>query len=150
MFSKYSNIDIPQNYSGNRFKNANAYETTTKMHTPSDFSAVSSSVSPTYERQFFEDSSIESEYENEIYDTEDACLTCDEGHSEDISTSECNEIKSACEESDNKGLSALHDIFSKISSEDLLLISLIIFLSVDKNINNNDIIILLSILLAMQ
>lgn len=150
MFSKYSNIDIPQNYSGNRFKNTQAYETTTKMHTPSDFSAVSSSVSPTYERQFFEDSTNEIEYENEIYDTEEACLSCDEGQSEEISVPECSVISSGCDSSDNKGLSALHDIFSKISSEDLLLISLIIFLSVDKNINNNDIIILLSLLLAMQ
>lgn len=50
MFTKYG-IDIPQNYSGNRFRRVNIYETETKTHRgPNAFggSSVRTTVSPTF------------------------------------------------------------------------------------------------------
>jgi hypothetical protein len=47
-----------------------------------------------------------------------------------------------------KSTFSFNDIIKSIDAEDLLLICLIIFLSADSGINNNDIVILLSLLLA--
>jgi len=150
MFSKYSGFDIPQNYSGNRFKKAPSYETSTKTHTSTEYSAIKSSVSPTYQNQISmneiiqNDAENEAESENEYIEEEiqNPMLireTAEEVCEIDTSDNDCNVEKKPFQ---------LNDILSKFNSEDLLLICLIVFLSLDKSINNSDIIILLSLLLA--
>lgn len=48
MFTKYKGINIPENYSGNRFKTP--LETETKMHKPvSTYTGTRTSISPTFE-----------------------------------------------------------------------------------------------------
>ena len=48
MFTRYKSVEIPPNYSGNRFK-SEAPETETKMHKPSALSSTKTSISPTFE-----------------------------------------------------------------------------------------------------
>lgn len=156
MFSKYSSIRVPQNYSGNRFKGGYDLPTETKTHSPSDNSAVKSSVSPVYQEQLDAYMGNESESEEEysyIEEENDSYNDTSEANSEQEipdpvdknSQKECNQSDSC--KVDGKH-SAFDELLKKFNSEDLLLVCLIIFLSADAGIENNDIIILLSLLLA--
>ena len=150
MFSKYTNIEVPQNYSGSRFKKTNELHTDMKTHTPSEFSAVKSSVSPIYQEQIYaytDESEVNECYEDDCADTEPC-----EG---DETQKNVDPVDENCENDclrveSNKATSRLgfDEIFKNFNSEDLLLVCLIIFLSTNESSNNNDIIILLSLLLA--
>ena len=48
MFTRYSDINIPNNYSGNRFKKTTIEDTTMKIHESELKSEIKTSVSPTY------------------------------------------------------------------------------------------------------
>lgn len=134
MFSKYSETRVPPNYSGSRFKKADPYETETKAHRPSEYSAVKSSVSPTFEKsQPTEDPQIE-----------DFAPSYEENEpTEEIEPTEVPQDETTSE------AHPLGELLGKINKEDLLLICLIIFLSADKSLKNNDMIILLSLLLCV-
>lgn len=135
MFSKYSNVEVPKNYSGNRFKHNYELQTETKTHVASTYSATKSSVSPAYQEQA---SYIENAQENDILNEEE----------EIESANQADENEEALSNENQKSSFSLTDLFNGINAEDLLLICLIIFLSADSGINNNDIIIILSLLLA--
>lgn len=135
MYSKYSGIEVPQNYSGSRFRKGYELKTETKTHTASEYSATKSSVSPVYQEQV------------ELYSEDNSYLE----ENEPILEENCDrvdEIEKKEECSEKSELSFIHELLKSISIDDLLLICLIIFLCADENINNNDVIILLSLLLA--
>lgn len=134
MFTRYSNIDIPQNYSGSRFNKQVIEDTETKIHSTPIQGATKSSVSPTFE------------YNKAIIAEEEKIDEVSVPVEDDISSIEENA------NNDNKDnslsvLSQFTDYFKRINSDDLLLIALIIFLLNDHNMNNNDIIIILSLML---
>ena len=145
MFSRYTSYNIPPNYSGNRFQKNNIYETTTKTHTADDFGAINSSVSPTFEESLSSASSFISQ-ENLREENEDIV----EYHEPIYEANDTEILDTSSQKSKEKNMvfETLGDIFSKIKSEDLLILCLIIFLSSEKGFNNNDIIILLSLLLV--
>ena len=59
MFTKYKGVQIPQNYSGSRFK-ADGLETEMKTHKPTpSYSSTRTSVSPTFQ------SAIDNRYDSE-------------------------------------------------------------------------------------
>lgn len=136
MFSKYSNVEVPKNYSGNRFRNTREIQTETKTHSASTYSATKSSVSPIYQEQ--------ASYIEDVQEVEDDIIN--EEESESIDQVDENEEASSSEK--QKSSFSLADLLNGINAEDLLLICLIIFLSAESGINNNDIIIILSLLLA--
>ena len=140
MFSKYSE-KVPPNYGGSRFKRTEAYETETKSHKPSDFSAVKSSVSPSFEQAKPSVKDEELDYAEEFDITDESMEPYIES-SEPLSSYEE-------QKNENNEKHPLSELFSKISAEDLLLICLILFLSADKSLKNNDMIILLSLLLCV-
>ncbi len=148
MFSKYSNVEVPRNYSGNRFRQGQELKTETKTHPATNYSATKSSVSPAYHEQV---ASIEENEENECESSNAICEECELKNEENVDHVCENEENPAqsCEECQRSSFS-LGDILKGINSEDLLLICLIIFLSADGGINNNDIVILLALLLAFH
>lgn len=141
MFSRYTNYNVPKNYSGNRFQSNDAYETSTKTHTYDEYGAVSSSVSPTYEERITATNRL---VDSEVY-VEDEVQDITEENSSVLDNPSTDQV--ARTETSPSVLETLGDAFSKISSEDLLILCIIIFLSTDKSFNNNEIIILLALLL---
>ncbi len=134
MFSKYSETRVPPNYGGSRFKKSDPYETETKSHRPSEYSAVKSSVSPSFKQSSPEDQPS----------IEEADIIQDENKQVDEVI-----LDDAPKEEPSEKNQPLSELFNSINTEDLLLICLIIFLSADKSLKNNDMIILLSLLLCV-
>ncbi len=153
MFSKYSSIEVPQNYSGSRFRKSTELKTETKTHPATDYSATKSSVSPTFKEST--EPYIDTHNGScELPSPSEECMDsncpkgdcANEGENDCYCEDECNSCK-ICDESKQHG-SLLSDLLGNIKTEDLLLICLIIFLSADGGISNNDIIVLLSLILA--
>ena len=121
MFSRYTNYNIPKNYSGNRFQANDAYETSTKTHTYDEYGAISSSVSPTYEER--NTVAIQS-VDNDVY-LENGIEDMPEESPLEPENLPANQ--GAKSETSPSVFETLGDIFSKISSEDLLILCIIIF-----------------------
>ena len=156
MYTRYSGIDVPQNYSGNRFRKKAVEDTETKVHTSVTQGAVKSSVSPSFEKQFKSQQLLE----DDDISLENSKITEDAAENED-NYNEFSDTSYQAEENevtdsmnihtgilDNLNLSFIGEYLKSIKGEDLLLIALIIFLASDKNVSNNDIIILLALLLV--
>lgn len=148
MFTRYSGIEIPQNYSGNRFQRNEYVETDMKIHSSNIGGATKSSVSPSFEAQKIAD--FENKTENLTDITKDEVDINDNDEFEDISL---DTDESKCDNCDTpKGifneLSSFSNYFKSLQSEDLILIALILFLASDGSIKNNDIIIILALLLV--
>lgn len=140
MFTRYSGVDVPQNYSGNRFRKKTIEDTETKVHS-STLGATKSSISPSFEKQLNQQFDEESDFQDTENSIENNEYILDESNScerNDSNTSNNNVFKE---------LSSFSNYFKNIKNDDLLLIALIIFLASDKGASNNDIIILLSLLL---
>lgn len=133
MFSKYSETRVPPNYGGSRFKKSDPYETETKTHRPSEFSAVKSSVSPSFEQ---------AQPVEEIFIEEEEIIQEENEQAEEL-TVEASKANAPEQKH------SINELFNNINAEDLLIICLIIFLSADKSLRNNDVIILLSLLLCV-
>ncbi len=166
MFTRYSGVDIPQNYSGNRFRKKSIENTEMKVHTNQTQGAIKSSVSPSFENQFKDEKfqSINEEIsldnskiteavaENEYFEGE--IIDSDDSHEQidvNLILQESNEQSSKPVNKSILGdlsLSPITEYLKSIKGEDLLLIALIIFLASDKNVSNNDILIILALLLV--
>ena len=155
MYTRYSGVDVPQNYSGNRFRKKIIEDTETKVHSSITPGAVKSSVSPSFESQIKNDQIYQNNDENsldysetldDVVENDDFNESAyqsnnepkDKGNDKIVNKSILNELN----------LSPIAEYLKSIRGEDLLLIALIIFLASDKNISNNDIIILLALLLV--
>lgn len=150
MFTRYKGIEIPQNYSGNRFK-SEAPITETKMHKPSMSYGTKTSISPTFESALRQDTSneLEAELENEFVDPVSNFsqneIDYDENFSSPIEAPFVEEkvVKSSVLD-DFKPL--ISNIIKNVNSEDLLLLSLVILLMSDGNEDSSEIIIPLLLL----
>ena len=142
MFTRYSGIDIPHNYSGNRFRKADSDNLDMKIHKNHTQGAIKSSISPSFEKELsnFTEQNAEAELNSNLGDA--ALVSIDE--QAEIENSDTVDVS----DSNSSTTPSINDFLKSISSDDLLIIALILFLATDKNVENNDIIILLALLLA--
>ena len=159
MFTKYKGINIPENYSGSRFKAPP--ETETKTHTPSSlgvYSGTKTSISPAFEDALREKSSPKKEETFELF--QEPMLeesTGDAPYFEEETTEKENERKAPLlsRESTGNGSSRLFSEFgnlfsqisSKIKQDDLIIIAVILLLLSEENEDNYVILPLLLLLL---
>lgn len=149
MFTKYNNVTVPKNYSGNRFRSS-AEEIPMKTHRAdaiSQSTGIKTSVSPFYhslneplveekpspnvDLSYYEENDLDINESVEITDTPSA----KSDQSKSFPTSHFN------------GLDSLSKLFDNTSSDDLLLLSLILLLAGDDGKNRIDTITLLALLL---
>ena len=149
MFTKYNNVTVPKNYSGNRFRSS-AEEIpmkTQRADAISQSTGIKTSVSPFYhslneplveekpspnvDLSYYEENDLDINESVEITDTPSA----KSDQSKSFPTSHFN------------GLDSLSKLFDNTSSDDLLLLSLILLLAGDDGKNRIDTITLLALLL---
>ena len=168
MFTRYSNIEIPKNYSGNRFKTNIIEDTTMKIHESEIRSDIKTSVSPTYNEWIYANNNSShypitdtSQEENLNFDDKETNKNTDEffeknyqKFTENNQIDNVNHSTEAINFSEKKNelfdFSQIPEFFKNIKNDDLLLIVLIIFLASDKSVANNEVIILLALLLTLQ
>ena len=140
MFTKYTNMKLPQNYSGSRFKPATE-DTEMKTHRAKDtgtpINNVKTSVSPYFQSSFVNEQSysFEPQEDRDTYETDVDVPTQQEETNEDVSTSTHATLKE------------LTRLFAGIKSDDLLLLALIILFASDSGQNSVDTIVILALLL---
>ena len=161
MFTKY-NMNIPQNYSGNRFKQP-ITETEMKTHRATDPYGVKTSVSPLFKdtidtsggesqakaqaKHSFEEeirSLPNEDYEDALEEADDSPAFCEGCESKQ------NEKESAPHKGELFGFlksSGILELISKASNEDLLIMGLIVLLATDSSQQSLDTIIILALLL---
>lgn len=154
MFTKYTDVAIPTNYSGNRFRVSS--QDNTKIHKGESISPqqTRTSVSPSFQASI-------NNAANNMKETKEECFDCYSLKDESLFNKLSNEdSKEKCEVNDeeisknatrgeeflsNFKSSSLGQFLSSIGHDDLLLIALIILLSGEQS--STDTIILLSLLL---
>lgn len=161
MFTRYKGIDVPQNYSGSRFK-SEPPNTEMKTHKPTPiYSPTKTSISPSFERarnhgyqnvvegqianESIDNVSDFNDFQEENYSLENEYF---EPESKPLGNGDSNqEDEDKCEQKQQKEgvfdeLKPLINKFLKnINSEDLLLLSLIILLFGEGNEESSDLII---------
>ena len=161
MFTRYKGIDVPQNYSGSRFK-SEPQNTEMKTHKPSPvYSPTKTSISPSFERvvsqgyqNTFESSPFKENIDNvsdfNDFQEENNVLENEyfEPENEPLETyNESQREEPDCAPKTKKAgifkeLSPfINKFFKNINSEDLLLLSLIILLFGEGNDESSDLII---------
>ena len=152
MFSKYTGVDVPQNYSGNRFRKS-TMETKTNVHKAQEIrtpiSTVKTSVSPSFQDV------IDKASEGVIVNDVEENLTTQEVDLEEkvlksvdkTEILEDDEAKSPREPLDIIQASGIGQLLGAIGKDDLLLIALIVLLASDKGDMNLDAIVILALLL---
>ena len=90
MFTRYSGIDVPNNYSGNRFKKTIIEDTTMKIHENEVKSEIKTSVSPTY-NDWLHSNNDHSSYNN-TNQTIQECNICDEDTNDSCKKTKNDEI----------------------------------------------------------
>ena len=161
MFTRYKGINIPENYSGNRFKAP--IETETKTHKPTQsgvYGGTKTSISP-----IFESAIKERTYSNDInealyeptdsYQSEEAYATSiNESQGLDFNEEFIENQDSSSKNEDPKKNSILGDfasifsqITSKIKQDDFIIIGVILLLLSEKGEDKDVIIPLLLLLL---
>ena len=151
MYSRYSNVSIPQNYSGSRFKVDD--EPSVKTHRASIGGAVKSAHSPSFASSRVENAVLEddkenaegqidelSDFENDILDEE---LEVSDNNEGEISASS-DEIEPHKEGLD---LSKIKSILARFDKDAILILGLILLLMSDGDKKNDDVIALLALLL---
>lgn len=154
MYSRYSGISIPQNYSGSRF--APISEPSVKAHKPSLGGATKSAHSPSFVSSLYEESNNEaiknsSELEEEIIEQEPKIEeNSDEQEAltkeDDVSCDKelCDTPVDARERFD---LTKIKSVLAKFDKDALLILGLILLLMSDGDKNNDEIIAILALLL---
>lgn len=141
MFTKYKGVQIPQNYSGSRFKVAEL-ETEMKTHKPIPaYSSTRTSVSPTFQgaigNKLNEESPKTGAYVYENEDEEQYFNEENEANNMAEEYEETNETNSEGKTENKKGIGAfidelkpfLNKLTKTINNEDLLLLGLILLLA---------------------
>lgn len=152
MFTRYKGIEIPQNYSGSRFK-SDAPPTETKTHKPSASFATKTSISPSFENVLRqgENEELDTNYQNELVSSQD--FYEDENYpSEEIIVPSEMPKESQIEEKSlfNEFKPLVSRIIKNVDSEDLLLISLVILLMNEENEGAGELILPLLLLLLYR
>ena len=150
MFTRYKGIEIPQNYSGSRFKSEPPL-TETKTHKPSLTSTTRTSISPMFENAL--KNQFESNQVEEIIDSVSEFDQNDNTYIEEANENFDNlkdEFSSFENESSelSKGAMLLDEfkpfvsrILKSVNSEDILLLSLIVLLMSEGNSESNELIV---------
>lgn len=140
MFTKYRGIEIPQNYSGSRFS-APPPDIEMKTHRPSTvYTPSKTSISPTFQASLesSEPSSVE-EIPDNVYEIEEASYDNSSVASENSSAKAQELVSSDIPKQESNGTNNKSGVFEEfrpfvskflknISSDDLLLLSLVILL----------------------
>lgn len=152
MYSRYSNIKLPQNYSGSRF----SVETETKLHKPPELTGIKNAHSPSFVTSIKKESI--NERDDDFIDEDNDEISYEEDYFENTydessSSNEPQEIEASvpAQKSVRGGfdLSLIKGIFDKISSEDLLILGVILLIATDSSgISDSAIWILALLLLA--
>ena len=150
MFTKYNNVNIPKNYSGNRFRQ-NGEDTEMKTHRPISSSTVpttstKTSVSPYFQAQLTENELPSEELFNSL--DEEIPEVRQEENSETIDTP-TDKIPKSPVESDSTSVeeNKLTQFLKNIKNDDLLLLALILLLANDNTENSADALAILALLL---
>ncbi len=173
MFTRYKGIEIPQNYSGNRFKSEVPPPITeTKTHKPTSYSPTKTSISPLFENALKTADAV-SDFKKESYETDeefniisnDDLNAYAENNEENLDAIEeiekVNSIDCANESFDKEKRAITHQkgnlldefkpligkIIGNVNSEDLLLLSLVVLLMGESNASSNELILPLLFLL---
>ena len=163
MFTRYKGINIPENYSGNRFKAP--IETETKTHKPTQnsvYGGTKTSISPIFEnaikeRSYVNDMSETIQVPDDNYQNEEATYTqstCepqsidfDEEFVENQDTKEPENEKSPKNSVLGDFASVFSQITSKIKQDDFIIIGVILLLLSEKGEDKDVILPLLLLLL---
>lgn len=141
MFTKYNSVEIPQNYSGNRFKNFG--ETEMKTHravsTPVQQSPIKSSTSPTFQEVIDKTMNDAKEVESDLLDIS--------SKEEASYAPQLSDDTPNATDDDATNEFSLARFVEKISKDDLLLIALIILFASDSSVSSYDTVIILALLL---
>jgi len=144
MYTRHTSINIPKNYSGNRFKQSE--EIPVKEHRPIYTDAIKTAHSPIYSEELSK--------AEDVIQVEDTIPTPVYEDAEPITEEELSSDIQPCEECDSepKDLFShlslpIKEILKSIDKEELLLIGLILLISAEKDNDNNTILTLLSLLL---
>ena len=131
MYSRYSGIKLPQNYSGSRF----VRETETKLHTASTLSGVKSSHSPSFVTSSKAsplqkaESLSEDDCENE--EPQNASVISNDTYADYDMQKKHDELSEVSSSSEN--CFSIKSIFENISSEELLILGIILLIATDKD-----------------
>lgn len=147
MFTRYNGIEIPQNYSGSRFKNE-APPTETKTHKPSLAIGTKTSISPSFESALRRQTSNETKYDDEIIDEFIEANEPELDSGEDNSFFEEPEQNIEIPEKTlfNEFKPIVSQIIKSVDQEDLLLLSLVFLLMSEGNESSGELIIPLLLL----
>ena len=156
MFTKYTSVKLPENYSGSRFKST-TIDTEMKTHRPKEVqnttSSVKTSVSPSFKNTLVKDQVTEYESENEGVVLENdtpskiAAEEISDEHKESPTIQESNTDYVA---QSPFNMSELTRIFERFKADDILLLVLILILSKDGGEESPDALILLALLLLYR
>ena len=142
MFTKYTNMRLPQNYSGSRFK-ATAEDTEMKTHRAKEaaipINTVKTSISPFFQSSYLNEQASEPEAEDETFAE----------YEEIPDTTEVTKetLHEAVSEPGKPTLGDLSRLLEGLKSDDLLLLALIILLASDGGQGSMDTIAILALLL---
>ena len=131
MYSRYSGIKLPQNYSGSRF----IRETETKLHNASTLSGVKSSHSPSFvtssrgDLPQKNDALTAENQENEALQNES--FKIDDTYADYDMQKKHDELSEVSSSSEN--CFSIKSIFENISSEELLILGIILLIATDKD-----------------
>ena len=166
MFSKYSGISIPKNYSGSRFSNPS--ETSMKTHSPKVNGAVKSGHSPTFATPkpeetngiamgeqtfevFSDDTAEEDIFDNQPNEVDDEEFSPLSEKLDDVSIKEQGHDEHS-EKKDSSFLnsfdfSSIKSFFSHFDKDGLIILGIILLLISDESQKNEDMIAILTLLL---
>ena len=146
MFTKYNSVNIPKNYSGNRFRQ-DIDDTEMKTHRPSSSTAAvtKTSVSPNFQNYLYnsygtpKEDAPENEEKNDTFQQNDIEFS-DTSTAKIENNDEIAIVNTATE-------SKVVQLLKSIKNDDLLLLALILLLANDSNESSFDAIAILALLL---
>ena len=151
MFTKYNNVNIPQNYSGNRFRQS-PEDTEMKTHratanTSALVGSTKTSVSPYFQAQLNDDNIIPIEYSSD--DTNEEANDVEQEENIEIIDTPTNKVPNFNSAPPMQSMeeNKLYQLFKNVKNDDLLLLALILLLAKDNTENGSDALAILAFLL---
>lgn len=159
MFTKYTNIKLPENYGGSRFKKS-TIDTEMKTHRPQDMSSsastVKTSVSPSFQSSLANiKAEVPSAYIGELQEN-----TKEFDQTEELDNTEYDDFidtpplkieeNANCESDTSTSIKELAHVLENIKSDDFLLLALILLFAKDGGEESMDAIVILALLLLYR
>ena len=151
MFTKYNNISVPKNYSGNRFRQVSE-DTETKMHRATVANVkpneAKTSVSPYFQAQLTNSLSLAQEEDDRNTKNEEFLDTVQEDVEEFNDTPADKSVEADISAPiSNIAENKLMQLFKNVKNDDLLLLALILLFAKDNTENGTDALVILALLL---